>query len=135
MLLFDFKCEGCGILGEYLVHREENEVVCRDCRGTAYKKFTPTAGRALFFEEARTRTMDARERVERAEKLLSNLESTGEIREELVAGLQLLELPLGDFLEGLPSGSLTRLCRAVFRYFSIQMYGVASRRAAVITGA
>ena len=84
-------------------------------------------------EEAKTRTNDARERIERAERKLKNMQSAGEMREELVAALRLLEIPLTDFLEGLPPETMARLCRSVFQHFSIRTSGVAQRRVAEIT--
>jgi len=56
MILFDFECSQ-GHLGEHLVNTNESQVVCSTCRGAAFKVFTPTVGRALFFEEGRTRTI------------------------------------------------------------------------------
>ena len=83
-------------------------------------------------EEAKARTMEARERIERAERKLAELESVGEVREELSAALRFLEKPLPDFLNELPSEALSRLCRAVFQHFSVQTSGVARLRKAEI---
>lgn len=83
-------------------------------------------------EEAKVRSMEARERIERAERKLGELEAAGEIREEMSRALRYLEKPLSDFLNELPPEALARLCRAVFQQFSIQASGVAQRRTAEI---
>jgi len=83
-------------------------------------------------EEARARTMEARERIELAERKLENLESAGEIREELSTAIRFLEKPLPDFLSELPPEVLARLCRAVFQHFTIHTSGVARLRKAEI---
>ena len=69
--------------------------------------------------------MEAREKIERAERKLADLESAGEVREELYSGLRFLEKPLLDFLNELSPEALARLCRAVFQHFIIQTSGVA----------
>ena len=83
-------------------------------------------------DEAKARSMQARERIEKADRKLQELEAAGEIREELSAALRFLEKPLPDFLNDLPPEALARLCRAVFQHFSIHASGVAKRRTAEI---
>lgn len=83
-------------------------------------------------QEAKTRTMEARERIERLERRLGELEAAGEVRAELSAALRFLEKPLPDFLNELPPEALARLCRAVFQHFSIHTSGVARLRKAEI---
>ena len=56
MLLFDFKCSD-GHIGEHLVSKTELEVTCTTCGLKALRIFTPTRGRALWFEEGRARTI------------------------------------------------------------------------------
>lgn len=83
-------------------------------------------------EESRHRSMGARERVEKAERTLKDLHGATDMREEVSNALALLDMPLQEFLEGLPPDGLARLCRAVFKDFTIKTSGVAQRRVAVI---
>ena len=56
MILFDYKCLA-GHIGEQLVSKTELEVFCKTCGLNAERIFTPTRGRALWFEEGRARTI------------------------------------------------------------------------------
>ena len=83
-------------------------------------------------EESRYRTLEAREKVEKAERALEGLEEAGCIKNELTAAMAALDMPMAQFLDELPASGLTQLCRAVFQHFTIRTSGVAQRRAAII---
>lgn len=83
-------------------------------------------------EESRQRSMEARERAEKAEQALDGLSEAVDVKNELTAAMAVLDMPMEQFLEELPSSGLAQLCRAVFQSFSIKTSGVAQRRTAVI---
>jgi site-specific DNA recombinase len=83
-------------------------------------------------DESRQRALNARERIEKAERTLGGLKAAGKTREEITSAIRLLEMPLQEFLEGLPADALAQLCRAVFQHFTIRASGVAQRRTAEI---
>ena len=85
-------------------------------------------------EEARLRSLEARERIERAERKLKDLKAAKDTREELAGALRLLEMPLGDFLEAMAPEHLAQLCRAVFQDFSIRASGPGWKRRAEMVG-
>lgn len=74
-------------------------------------------------EEARRIILDGRERMERAEKRLAQLERVGTLRDELKAAVEALDRPFREVLEGLPDAYLTRLCHVVFQSFTIWKRG------------
>ena len=57
MILFDFKCEQGHVTEQLVTNSTKTMAPCRDCGRPAHKIFTPAIGRALFFEEGRTRTI------------------------------------------------------------------------------
>jgi len=73
-------------------------------------------------EEARGKSLDIRERIERLESRRANLEAAGDIKKRLAAGLRLLEKPLIEFLGELPPMSLQRLCRMVFQSVTVKTF-------------
>ncbi len=83
-------------------------------------------------EEARAKSMEARERIERCENRLKNLEACADVKEELAEALRLLGVPLGAFIEAMPPDQLARLCRAVFDHLSIRASGHGRQRTAEI---
>lgn len=84
-------------------------------------------------EEARLKILEARERKERAERQLAAVQETREMREELSRALKLLERPLGEFLESMEPLQLARLCRMVFKKFTIHAEGYGWERRAAMT--
>ena len=83
-------------------------------------------------EEARARILEARERKERAERQMTNLEGAEGVRQELADALRLLERPLADFLDEMQPQHLARLCRAVFERVSIRAEGYGWERRAKV---
>ena len=55
--LFDFKCTEGHIVEQLVNGQEPTAPICGVCRSPAHQIFTPTVGRALYFEEGRTRTI------------------------------------------------------------------------------
>ena len=84
-------------------------------------------------EESRSKTLELRERMERAEGNLAGLESAADLKDELVEALRLLDKPLDDFLGSLRPQQLSRLNRAVFQHFTIRASGHGAQRQAQIT--
>ena len=57
MILFDFKCEQGHVTEQLVANSTKVMAPCGDCGRSAHKVFSPAIGRALFFEEGRTRTI------------------------------------------------------------------------------
>ena len=74
-------------------------------------------------EEASIRSLDAREQIEKAERKIHELETVSGAKDDLTGALRLLEVPLSEFLESMPTDHLARLCRAVFRRFTVKTSG------------
>ena len=55
--LFDFKCTEGHIVEQLVNGQELTAPICGVCGRPAHQIFTPAAGRALYFEEGRTRTI------------------------------------------------------------------------------
>jgi len=58
MILFDFKCEQGHVTEQLVTDSTKTMAPCRDCQRPAHKIWSPAIGRALFFEEGRTRKID-----------------------------------------------------------------------------
>lgn len=83
-------------------------------------------------EEARSKSFQLRERIERSQQGLEGLNAASDLKAELAGALELLEKPVDEFLDCLPSAQKARLCRAVFANFTVQAYGPGSKRKARI---
>ena len=83
-------------------------------------------------DEARNKSLELRERIERAQRSLEGLSSAADLKADLAGALKLLEKPVAEFLYSLPSGQLARVCRAVFEGMTIRASGHGRQRQAEI---
>ena len=84
-------------------------------------------------EEAKSKSFNLREIIERAERKLAELESATDLRDELNAALRILEKPLSEFLASLDPRHLSQVCRAIFEHFTVRASGFGWQRQAEIT--
>ena len=84
-------------------------------------------------DEVRSKSLELRERIERAERRLQTLAASADFKDELTRALRLLEGPLIDFIGSMPPVHLQRLCRSVLDHFSIRASGVGPKRVADVT--
>ena len=83
-------------------------------------------------EAIRRKQLDLMEKKEYAEKRLASLDRNRESTAEIAQALQVVEADLTELLENAPEPQLARLCRLVFRAFSVEATGVAKGRKARI---
>ena len=43
MPLFDYRCDDCGLVKEYFVHRHDAKIMCPDCNAISPEDFAPHA--------------------------------------------------------------------------------------------
>ena len=83
-------------------------------------------------EEAGTKSLEARERIERAESKLKELSSSKDMKRELAEALSLLNAPIEQILAEMDRPHLARLCRQVFQHLTIRGTGGGRARDAEI---
>jgi len=81
----------------------------------------------------RRKQLDLMEKREYVEKRLATLHRNRESTAEIAAAIKLVECDLSQLLEQAPDAQLARLCRLVFRSFSVEV-DVANGRSASIAG-
>jgi len=101
---------------------------------TAQERLVDAVAEGLLPPDAiRRKQLDLMEKREYIEKRLATLHRNRESTAEIASALKLVECDLGQLLQSAPEPQLARLCRLVFRSFSVEV-DVANGRSAWIAG-
>lgn len=100
---------------------------------TAQERLVDAVAEGLLTGDTiRRKQLDLMEKKEHVEKRLTSLNRNRESTVEIAQALKLVQADLAELLENAPGPRLARLCRLVFRSFSIEATGVAKQRTAKI---